>query len=177
MRPVSALLALLLCAAAQNAYPAGFATRDLNPILQSIFLPTLVPVGEKDGWRMDHSLYITNTMQAEDSGGESLVIDVANYRYELSLAGRQDLWIGRIAIPLVANSAGELDALIEDWHDFFGFPQGKRDEFPRDQLAIEYSRDGAILYSQTESASGIGDLSLALGYQVTDQTAWFFGVE
>jgi hypothetical protein len=77
----------------------------------------------------------------------------------------------------MANGRGELDALIEDWHDLFGFPQGERDDFPRDQINIEYQRDGVVEYSQTESSSGLGDISLSIGYQPPGQTGYFAGIE
>ena len=82
-------------------------------------------------------------MQEENRGGESLVIDVENYRYELGIRYRQDKWLARLDLPFVSNSAGKLDGAIDDWHKFFGLPEGKRDEFPRNELNIDYQRDGA----------------------------------
>ena len=171
------LAALFLLVTAEQLAAAGFASRELNPILQAIYLPTLVPMGPEDGWRIDHSLYITNTLQEKSTSRESLLIDVENYRYEFALRNRRGNWLNQVTIPLVANESGELDSLIEDWHDFFGFPQGKRNDFPPDQLEIRYSRDGVTEYLQTESSSGLGDISLALGYQRPGETAWFVGVE
>ena len=164
---------LILIGYAQAPAAAGLATRDLNPVLQSIYLPTLVPVGDDDGWRLDHSLYITNTLQKESRSGEELIIDVENYRYEFALANRSGNWITR----LVANEGGELDATIENWHDFFGLPQGKRDQFARGRIDLSYRRDGELEYSQTDSSSGLGDISLALGYQRPGATGWFVGIE
>ena len=156
---------------------AGLATRDLNPILQPIFLPALVPVSKDDGWRIDHSFYLTNTLQEETKSGESLVIDVENYRYELGLNYRKDNWLTQLNIPFMANSGGELDGLIDGWHDFFGLPEGDRDDFPKDEINIEYSRDGVVEYSQDDSSSGLGDLSIALGYQLTGGPTYFVGIE
>lgn len=175
-RPVSWVI-LLLFGTGPALGAAGYATRDLNPVLQAVYLPTLVPIGDGDGWRLDHSLYITNTLQEESDTGEELIIDVENYRYEFALGNRSGNWITQIKIPLVANSAGQLDSTIENWHDFFGLPQGKRDEFARDQIDISYRRDGNLEFSQTASSSGLGDLSLALGYQRPGGTAYFVGVE
>ena len=55
---------------------AGLATRDLNPILQPIYLPAYTPYGTSDGWRIDHSFFVTNTSQVENKGDENLTIDV-----------------------------------------------------------------------------------------------------
>lgn len=156
---------------------AGFATRDLNPILQPIYLPTLAPASEENGWLLAHSLYITNTLQEKSKSGESLVIDAENYRYELGLSYRKDNWLTQVNIPFMANRGGELDGLIDGWHDFFGLPEGDRDDFPKDDINIEYVRDGVVEYSQDESSSGLGDLSIALGHQLTDGPAYFVGIE
>jgi len=156
---------------------AGLATRDLNPILQPIFLPALVPVSKDNGWRIDHSFYLTNTLQEKSKGSESLLIDVENYRYELGLRYRKDEWLTQVNIPFMANNGGELDGLIDGWHDFFGLPEGDRDKFRKDDINIEYVRDGVVEYSQDESSSGLGDLSLALGHQLTGGPTYFVGIE
>ena len=155
----------------------GLATRDLNPILQPIYLPTQAPVSEDNGWRIDHSIYITNTLQEESERGENLVIDAENYRYELGFSYRKDQWLAQVAIPWMANRGGELDGLIDGWHDFFGLPEGDRDKFPKDELNIEYLRDGIEQFSQDSDTSGLGDVSIAIGYESQNQTRYFIGVE
>ncbi|MDC1286949.1 DUF3187 family protein [Gammaproteobacteria bacterium] len=155
----------------------GFATRDLNPILQPIYLPTLATFNPQNGWKIDHSVYITNTLQEESRGDESLIIDVENYRYELGIRYRQDKWLARLDLPFVSNSAGELDSAIDDWHRFFGLPQGKRNEFPRNEINIGYQRNGSVAYRQDSSSSGLADIALAVGYQADDRFAWFAGIE
>ena len=77
------ILLLPFIGSSQVAADGGFATRDLNPLLQPIYLPTLATFNPDNGWKIDHSFYITNTLQEESKGNESLLIDVENYRYEL----------------------------------------------------------------------------------------------
>ena len=180
MKPArSANLALLLAALATGGVGAegGYATRDMNPLLQPIYLPTLAGFPRANGWRIDHSLYITNTEQQEIEDDESLIIDVENYRYEFGLRYRQDSWLARLDIPLVSNSAGELDATIDRWHDFFGLPDGDRDNIERDQINLNYRRDGETIYDRDSSTSGIGDISVAIGYQPADSWSYFAGIE
>jgi hypothetical protein len=155
----------------------GFATRDQNPILQSIYLPTLATFNSENGWKVDHSLYITNTLQEESNDDESLLIDVENYRYELGLRYRQDKFLARLDIPFVSNSGGRLDSTIENWHEFFGLPNGDRDKYPQDDINVNYQRDGTLEYNQTESSSGLGDIGIAIGYQADDSLAYFAGIE
>lgn len=169
---------IAVLAAGQNLNAAGgFATRELNPMLQPLFLPSLLPLRSDDGWRIDHSVFVTNTFQQKQRGDESLIIDVENYRYELDISHRRNNWLTQLNIPLVANRSGDLDGLIEDWHDFFGFPQGKRDEFPADKINVQYTRDGVVAYSQTEPSSGVGDIAVSVGYQDAGGTAYFAGIE
>jgi len=172
---VTSILAFTSSHAANTA--AGLATRDLNPILQPIYLPAYTPYGSGNGWRIDHSFYVTNTSQKENKGDESLTIDVENYRYELGLRYRKDNWLGQVNVPYMANSGGELDGAIEGWHDLFGLPNGDRDDFSRNQIDVEYARDGVVEYSQDKSSSGLADISLALGYQLSEETRYFVGIE
>ena len=52
-------------------------------------------------------------------------------------------------------SAGSLDGLIEQWHDFFGLPDGPRRRLPEDQLLLEY-RDVARASLETCEDARIG---------------------
>ncbi|MEM7562423.1 MAG: DUF3187 family protein, partial [Pseudomonadota bacterium] len=114
----------------------GLATRDLNPVIQSIFLPRLSDHEGQQGWTVDHSFFVTNTFQQQTRTGESLIIDVENYYYLLDFSFRSDQWIFQSSLPLIANRPGQLDGLIENWHDFFGLPGGKRESFPRDEINL-----------------------------------------
>ena len=67
--------------------------------------------------------------------------------------------------------------MIDSWHDFFGLPDGDRDDFPKDKINIEYQRDGVVEYSQDKSSSGLGDISLALGHQRPGAPGLFIGIE
>ena len=172
------LLPALAASLGQAATAAsGFATRDLNPLLQPIYLPTFLPLRGDDGWQLDQTLHITNTAQVDQSSDELLVIDVENYRYELALGWRRQNWIFHASLPLIANRGGRLDGFIEDWHDFFGFPNGDRDKFTDDQVQIEYTRDGVLEFSQTDSSSGVGDLAMVFGYQPADRFGFYVGIE
>jgi hypothetical protein len=155
----------------------GFTTRDLNPVLLQFYIPTLVPFSDRDGWRIDHNLFVTNTLQNKQKSDEKLTIDVENYRYELGLRYRHDSWLTLVNIPFVENSGGRIDGLIDDWHEFFGLPEGDRGKFPKDDIHIEYLRDGAVEYSQTKSSSGLGDIGFAVGHQPVGAPGYFIGIE
>ena len=106
-----ALAAVLLASLESQA--GGLATRDMNPILQPVFVPLYVDLNREEGWQFEQRLFLTNTFQEQSSGGEELLIDVENYRYEFSPRYRRGDWLLRVNLPLVASREGRLDALID----------------------------------------------------------------
>ncbi|MEM7563492.1 MAG: DUF3187 family protein, partial [Pseudomonadota bacterium] len=129
------------------------------------------------GWSVDHSFFVTNTFQQQTRTGESLIIDVENYYYLLDFSFRSNQWIFQSSLPLIANRPGQLDGLIENWHDFFGLPGGKRESFPRDEINLEYTRDGNTVFSENNDSDGIGDIALQIGYAAENRTTWFAAIE
>ena len=172
---LTGMLAFTSSHAANTA--AGLATRDLNPVLQPIYIPAYTPFGSSNGWRIDHSVYVTNASQLESAGDENLALDIENYRYELGFRYRRDNWLGQVNVPFIANHGGELDGAIDSFHDLFGLPDGDRKDLPKNDINVEYIRDGKVEYSQDKSSSGLADISLALGYQLTEGTRYFVGIE
>lgn len=148
-----------------RAASIGLDTRDQNPMLQAYYLPG-IDIQEDSGWHISHSLYITNTFQKEDTGNESLLIDVENYRYDFSLAYQNENWRIGATLPLISNTGGSLDSAIEKWHDIVGLPQGGRLENIDDQIYLSYTRDGNVLFEQSSSESDIGDLALSFNYRL-----------
>lgn len=160
-----AWLALLASFGHAAATTIGLATRDQNPMLQAYYLPG-IGYSTQPGWQFTHSLFITNTYQTESINNETLVIDVENYRYDFSIAYQQNDWRLSTKIPLIFNQGGSLDGLIEDWHDFWGLPEGGRNANPNDQLNIEYIKNGQTIFLQNQADNDIGDIEVSLSYQL-----------
>ena len=146
----------------------GLNTRDQNPMLQAYYLPAM-GYSAQPGWQYTHSLFITNTYQNESIGAETLVIDVENYRYDFSIAYQQNNWRLNTKIPLIFNQGGALDGLIEDWHDFFGLPEGGRKSNPDDQINIEYINNGQTIFLQNNADNDIGDIEVSLSYRIAGE--------
>ncbi len=165
--PVACLTTCLTTCLAMNAnaVSVGLNTRDQNPMLQAFYLPG-IDMQQSNGWTSSHSLYITNTFQKEDKANESLRIDVENYRYDFSLAYQDDDWRISAMLPFITNDSGSLDGLIEDWHDFFGLPQGGRTSNADDQINLSYTRNGNTVFQQNKADSDIGDLALSFNYRL-----------
>ncbi|MFT5664810.1 MAG: hypothetical protein ACI9JR_002215 [Gammaproteobacteria bacterium] len=161
---------LLLLTNQLLAAPVGLNTRDQNPMFQAYYLPSINLVSEQ-GWQVSHTAYVTNAFQNNQEGNETLMLDVENYRYDFSLAYQHNNWRLGTTVPLIFNEGGILDDAIEDWHDFFGLPQGGRTSQPHNQVNIDYSRNGQTFFKQSTASNDIGDIAVSLSYSFTNTAA------
>lgn len=169
---------LLIIVASGHAHSSswpGYKTRDQNPVLQSYLIPVAIDYA-KPGWHTSHALYITNTYQKEESGHESLIIDVENTRYDLQTTYATSLWLFSLNLSLIDNQGGQLDGAIDGWHDLFGFPEAGRDKAEKDRLKLHYFNNNTQVFNIDNSQSGIGDLQLAIGYPLASGSIWL-GIE
>jgi hypothetical protein len=78
-------------------------------------------------------------------------------------------------LPYVTHQSGNLDSLIDTWHDIFGLPEGTRDDRPSDLLDFSYSDASRERLNFMQSTRGIGDLrvygGLAIGSTANHQRA------
>ncbi len=159
---------LLLINAATSHASTGLSTRSQNPLLQGYLIPN-EPLAISPGWSFAHSLHITNTYQTDSEGSENLVIDVENTRYDLQISYGFERWALGITLSAITNRGGQLDNLIEDWHDFFGLPQAGRDLVTNDQIELLYQDNGVDVVNISSENEGIGDLQLSLSYQLGER--------
>jgi len=92
------------------------------------------------------------------------VIDV-RARVDHALAPR---WAWRAELAWQELSGGSLDSLVDNWHDTFGLGGGARDRLPQDQLLVEYVDDGVTRLRVDEDGSGVTDIPVSVGYQVSE---------
>ena len=101
------------------------------------------------------------------NASEQLSFDGESHRLALRLdRGLADGWEIGAELPMIAHRQGGLDGFIEGWHDFFGLPQGGRDQAASDQLTYSYEKDSSSLFSVQDKESGLGDLRLLLSRQL-----------
>lgn len=169
------LLAAALAAAAVPAAAGPFAPGgNSGALARSFALPALgdsrvLPEG---GGETRLTLDIANEYVREgdfDAGGncvgaECITLDGETRRlnvdYRVGLGGG---WDFSMHVPMVDRGGGFLDSWIQDWHRWFGLPNGGREFAADDQYHYRYERGGAVLLSETEDAKGLGDVSLGLG--------------
>jgi len=112
---------------------------------------------------LDHASNYVDDSNAE----EQLVLDGETTR--ITLSGRyglsQNIELG-VTIPYISHSGGFLDNFIIHYHELFGFPQGGREQAPRNRLLYRYSRDGSEKMRIDSSENGLGDMSLMAGFSL-----------
>lgn len=80
-------------------------------------------------------------------------------------------WDFSLEIPLLSQGGGFLDGWIEEWHGWFGLPNGGRETAPRDRYQYRYVRNGVERLNVTEPYSGFGDITLGIGRRMGDSVA------
>ena len=121
------------------------------------------------------SFEISSNFTGDRNGRENIRIDGENSRTTLRYVrgfgwGEQPWqqgWEWGVELPWVTHSGGSLDGFIFEWHKFFGLPQSGRDQVANDLLQYSYSIGGIEQFSFTDNSSGLGDVSLLLGKQLS----------
>lgn len=153
-----------------------FLTRNQNPLLALYGLPSPLParLPPPGGGRVAGVVNWSNTEKEDFAGDGNYTLDaeVLELRLHLDHAFSERFAL-HAELPWRRVSGGSLDGFIDDWHGVFGLPGGSRRRLPEDQLLIEFVQAGTTLLGIDESTSGIGDMPIALGYQLhsADRTA------
>lgn len=167
---------LLLAAAAPAISQAAglldpYASANRNPFVQIYGLSTahsaeLIAAG---AFSTDLQLEVSNSFTEHSKAMEQIFIDGESQRVNLQFRmGVLDGVELGLDIPYLQHDGGSLDGFIDGWHKFFGLPDGGRPAYPRDQLRFYYERNGQVLVDLTQSQSGIGDVSVSAGYQLSN---------
>ncbi len=147
-----------------------FLVRNQHPIVALFGLPAPLPArlpapGRGTAAALVHWSNFATTDGAEGEFGYTLDGEVFETRLvvDRSIGARLALH-GELAYRSLG--AGSLDGVIDQWHDFFGLPNGSRRRLPEDRLLIEY-RNGAAdaPLRLAGDAAGLADVPLAVGYQ------------
>jgi hypothetical protein len=144
-----------------------FPTRDENPLLRGYYLPLPSDSRADAGAIVAATFSIANGLNAERRSSEELLVDgesdTLRLSYENSMARA---WRYRFTVPVVHDSGGFLDSPIDSWHRFFGFSNGSRPYYPKNQLVYFYSGKNRI--DMHESQTSLGDVSAEAGWYAAD---------
>lgn len=158
--------ALLLAPSAAQADPLP--TRDQNPLLSGFGIPMPLParLPARGQWTYAADLNWGSTALIQAEGIEELIVDAETRELRLTLArSLSDSLALRVEVPYRQTTAGNLDGFIDSFHNFFGLPEGSRNDLPRDELRIAYARGVQVEFDIDDPSAGLADMSLAFGYQ------------
>jgi len=105
----------------------------------------------------------------KDNEGTSVLFmdfEVLRWTFKAGL-GIRDRLDADVEIPFLYFTSGFLDQFIKGYHDFFGLPQGGRDEVPNNQYHYEVSQNGKPLYHTPKAGTfAISDSVLNIHYRL-----------
>lgn len=162
-----ALAAAAIMGAAQTRADEFFLVRDENPLIRGFYLPLATDGRLTDGADLSATLSISNTLNVENRGQESLLVDGESHTLRLTYEDALFAsWRFRLTVPIINDSGGFLDSTIDHWHHWFGFNPGNRPFYPQNQLVYSYSGRGSIDLTQPQTS--LGDISGELGFYPVD---------
>jgi len=111
-----------------------------------------------------------NIYESAQEGGDLVDFDGEIWRTSLNL--RQGLGPSadlEIVLPVVYATSGFLDGFIEDYHSFFGFPNGGRDDSPENGYDMVAQKNGTEAYHLEGNEVGFGDVPIVLTVAVQEE--------
>lgn len=143
--------------------PAPFFTQNQSPLIQIYGLPSLGSASllspGKGNLRL--TLEYASNYVVDTNNREILILDGESARFTLggNYGLREGLEVGW-EIPFIFWGGGLLDNFIINYHSAFGFPQGGRDQAPRNRLLFRYVKDSQEGLKMEGARSGIGDIKI-----------------
>lgn len=111
---------------------------------------------------------VANTFTTSQSSLERITLDNESLLIQASLRyAINNRWQLGVELPWVNHSGGAFDAFIENWHNFFGLPNGGREFSPQDILNISYTKNGVNLIDIDNSQQGISDIRLQADWLIS----------
>jgi len=108
---------------------------------------------------------VANHYVSDSDENELLNFDGETLRIALEArVGLADGWDLQLEVPWLDHSGGNLDKIIDNWHDLWGMPDGGRPQVERDLLDYRYLGQGETFLLE-DDASGIGDINLSLTHR------------
>ena len=105
-----------------------------------------------------HYVEDANSVESLNMDGETL-----RFAFEARL-GIAENWDIQVEIPWLDHSGGNLDNIIDNWHDFLGMSDGGRPDVDQDLLDYRYQAPGASFVFE-DDASGLGDITISLNHE------------
>lgn len=164
---ISAINALVFLTFSQVRGDTAFYSRNQNPFIQVFGLPAAESAALTEKNQIDGRvvLDLANNFSLGVTDNERIILDgesnriTCAFRYGLT----ESVELG-FDIPYISHERGTLDNFISDWHDFFGLPDGDRDNRNPKLLEYEYEKNGDVLHRTDSASHGLGDIFVSSAF-------------
>ncbi len=132
-----------------------------NPFVQIFGLPKAEPgtITAKGKLDVGFLYFVSNSSISANEGNESIIWDGETAQYNLRLRyGVSDRLELGMDIPYIDHSGGYLDSLIRNFHDLFGMPNDRQNEFDKNKIHYQLEEKGTTTFEMKDRASGFGDI-------------------
>ena len=137
---------------------------NLSPMASLLALPSQRSADIREGLSVTLHSDIATHFVSQTRGDETVFFDGETQRHSLGLRwGLSSNWELSAVLPFTRHGGGFTDSYVNRWHDFFSMPDGGRSEVAEDQLRYQFSSP-QLDSTLSESASGLGDVTLELSY-------------
>ena len=175
---LSALTGAVLCgsslSAAADPLTEPFRTRNLSPPMAIFGVPSWdMGLDSEMPSRLALSWEMASYFRFVNAGPEQLIVDGETWRasliYQRAVAGN---WTIGAELPMVRQSGGVLDDVIDAWHNAFNLPDGRRNSRPEDELQMFYTDGSGPFYFLSQPDNGLGDLQLSAARSFGIRDEW-----
>ena len=114
----------------------------------------------------------SNIMQVDSQGADLVELDGELWRTSLFLRyGIDKRSEFEIELPFLWTTGGFLDSFIEGWHGLFGFPNGGREDRPRDDYSMRVEAGGVEAFELDGESFGLCDTPVSWTFRPYEETA------
>lgn len=162
----------LLCIPMGAAHGQALMTRNEASLSRYAPLPVVgegtLPRAGQQQWAL--TLDLTNEFYTATPPGETVFLDGETLSTTLRWRhGLNDRWALGVDVPMLSSGGGFLDSWIEDWHDWFGLPNGGREQFAQNEYRFALTQDGETVFERDRGTRDLGDINLRGGYALSAQ--------
>ena len=146
-----------------------FSSHNQSPLIHSFSLPNAEGghIMAKNSLSVSSIFNLTSNSTNALSSTEIVYFDGEMARFDFQARyGISSFFEIGINLPFINHSKGFMDSSINGFHDFMGMAGGARAGTPVNEMLYAYVQDDKSLFNINESAFGLGDISLELGFKL-----------
>ena len=171
VKVVTALVFTGMSLAVEAAQFSPFRAPNLNPPAAVIGLPLWAEVPATTTYGL--TTEVANHFRFSRRVDDEIVMDGETLRvrgyFERPIG---DDWSVAIDVPVVHQSGGVLDDVVDGWHSALSLPDGGRNSRPEGVLEFDFANANGQFFSLTDSGSGIGDVQLSVARRIGSAGDW-----